>query len=238
MGSAQSTITEVKKGSDGSSFEITIKDGRVITILVQDDNYAVMLGSITVEEANTFLADKGFPILVPGSKPGLFRVFGKTGEHAVTDCFSFFPAKKVKSFCFAFNKKRNGFTIPNKYLNFIIDLAFLERFFGLNETTRFNATDLKEFPRPQIGKPPVDCPWKVVEKPAAQANASAPAKASAQAKAAAPLSLEEIQDEEASLTAQLSALSLKKKLAKEAAILELQRLEEAAAKLKLALQNN
>jgi hypothetical protein len=232
MGSAQSTITGVAKGADGSSFEITIEDGRIITIIVQDGNYAVMLGSITVEEANTFLAGKGFPILVPGSKPGVFRVFGKTGERAVKEWLPFFPAKTVKSFCFAFNKNRNGFTISNKYLNFIIDLAFLELFLGLKETTRFNATDLKEFPRPQIGKAPDVSPWKVVEKTAAPAKAPAPAKASA------PISLEEIQDEEAILTAKLSALSLKKKIAKEAAVVELQRLEEAAAKLKLALQNN
>ena len=118
-------------------------------------------------------------------------------------------------------------------------MAFLKSFLGMTKT--FDATALGEFPAPKAGKAPVASssakvspasPWVSV------AKTNTP-------KAAPPISLEEIQDEEAKLNAQLAALSLKKELAKKAATEELKRLEEEEKankarqdKLKLALQSN
>ena len=230
--------------SDNDGFEITTQSGDVITIIDQDFNYAVKLGSITTEQANNFMSKKGFPILENGSKFGLFIVFGHHGEHTMKDCFSFFPEGSVKSFCFAFKGKNNGLTISKHHLNFSIDLAFLKSFLGM--TKSFDATAPGDFPPPKAGKAPVATP---VATSAARVSSASSwvsiAKTNTPIKAETPISLEEIQDEEERLNAQLVALSLKKELAKKALVYELRRLEEEEkanqarqAKLKIALQSN
>jgi hypothetical protein len=226
------------KLSDGSmvpseefGYKITTELGDVITIIDQEFNYAVKLGTITTEQANTFMAKKGFPILENGSKFGLFRVFGHHGEHAMKDCFTFFPEGSVKSFCFAFKGKFNGFTISKNHLNFIIDLDFLKSFLGMTKT--FDATVLGEFPAPKAGKAPVAAPAAKVSSASSWVSV---AKSNTPIKAATPISLEDIQDEEeklnAEINAKLSALSIKKEMAKKAAAEELQRLEEEEKAIK------
>jgi hypothetical protein len=267
MGSTQSSIpvfaditlihTYVNlKLSDGSmvpseafGYTITTEAGNVINVLVQEFNYAVKLGDITTEQANSYTSKKGFPILTNGTKFGFFRVFGHQGEYTMKDCFTFFPENSVKSFCFAFNGNNNGFTISKTHGNLTIDIAFLESFLGMTKT--FDATKLGEFPEPKPGKAPVAAPATKVSSASSWvsvAKTNTPIKTSVVPVA----TLEEIQDEEAKLNAQLVALSLKKEVAKKALAEELQRLEEEEkankarelvikerqAKLKLALQSN
>jgi hypothetical protein len=266
MGSSQSisafvgvkqTPTYIKiKLEDGSfvpgeidSYIITTSVGDEFTILDQEFNYAVKLGDITTEEANSYLVKKGFPILTNGSKFGLFRAFGHHGEHTMKDCFAFFPENSVKSFCFAFNGNNNGFTISKERIDFTIDLAFLKSFLGMTKT--FDATALGDFPTPQTGKAPVAA--LSTAKVSSASSWVSVAKSNTPTKTVVcPPTLEEIQDEEVKLTAQLAALSIKKELAKKAAAEELKLLEEEEksnklrelaikdrqAKLKLALQSN
>jgi hypothetical protein len=265
MGSTQSscsfvgvkmTSTYVKVKLEDGSFEtsendtyiITTDAGYVITVIDQAYNYAVKLGEITTEKANTYLVKKGFPILTNGTKFGLFRAFGHQGEHTMKDCFTFFPENSVKSFCFAFNGNNNGFTISKSHGNLTIDLDFLKSFLEISKT--FDATALGDFPVPQVGKPQATPPSVKVSTTSSWVSV---------AKLNKPTNvvvltptLEEIQDEEVKLNAQLAALSLKKELAKKAAAEELKLLEEEEksnklrelaikerqAKLKLALQSN
>lgn len=270
MGSSQSicsfagviqTTTYIKiKLEDGSfvpseidSYVITTDAFDAVTILDQEFNYAVKLGDITTKKANSYLSKKGFPILTNGTKFGFFSVFGQQGEHTMKDCFAFFPENSVKSFCFAFNGNNNGFTISKTHGNITIDLAFLKSFLGMTKT--FDATELGEFPAPKAGKAPVAAPGA-----APYAKVSSASSWVSVAKSNTPIktsvvpvaTLEEIQDEEAKLNAQLVALSLKKELAKKALAEELKLLEdeekanktrelaikERQAKLKLALQSN
>ena len=174
MGASQSSIpafADIKpktidvnlKLDDGSNvtsknegFEIITEDGNVIIVIVQTKNYAVKLGKVTTEQANTFMAKKGFPILENGSKFNYFRVFGQHGEYEMKDCFSLFQEVGVKSFCFAFNGKCNGFTISKTHGNITIDLAFLKSFLGI--TKSFDGTARADFPAPKAGKAPVVVP--------------------------------------------------------------------------------
>jgi hypothetical protein len=266
MGSTQSickfvgvkqTPTYIKiKLEDGSvvlseidSYVLITDVGSEVTILDQAFNYAVKTGlNITTEQANTFMSKKGFPILTNGSQFGLFRVFGHHGEYTMKECLTFFPENSVKAFCFAFKGNCNGFTIPKSHGNITISLGFLKSFLEMKNT--FDATSLSEFPAPQAGKAPVAASsqkvsttssWVSVAKSNTSINAVVP-----------PPTLEDIQDEEVKLNAQLAALSLKKELAKKALAEELKLLEEEEkvnkarelaikerqAKLKLVLQSN
>ena len=265
VGVEQKTININLKLEDGSfvpseidSYVITTEAGLVITIRDQDFNYAVMLGEITTEQANTYTSKKGFPILTKGTKYDVFSVFGHHGEHSMKDCYTFFPQGSVKSFCFAFNSKNgiqnNGFTISKTHGNFTIDLAFLKSFLGMVKT--FDATALGEFPTPRAGKAPVAAKVSIEKTVSSASSWVSVAKSNTPIKtasAAVPApTLEEIQVEEVKLNAQLVALSLKKELAKKALAEELKLLEEEEkankarelaikerkAKLNLVLQTN
>jgi len=233
---------------DNDGYLITNQFGDVVTFIDQPFNYAVKLGpNITTEQANSYMAKKGFPILTNGTKFGLFRVFGHHGEHTMKDCFAFFPENSVKSFCFAFNGDHNGFTISKNKGKFTIDLAFLKNFLGI--TKSFDATALGDFPTPKAGKASMAAPSQKVS---AASSWVSVAKSNTPVKTAPAPTLEEIHDEEAKLNAQLAALSLKKELAKKALAEELKLLEEEEkankarelaikerqAKLKIALQTN